>query len=117
MINSNQNSVTDAAEKFSKNAPCTNHHPINCPLCPKGLPSVWKYNLLSHIRTTHPSANPGLYSSLYTITEDENSLLLAEYLRPRRATKAKKSRSQGKMVISEAHTTRIAARYVNTFAL
>src|SRR5271168_248627 len=29
--------------KYLKESPCTNH-PLACPLCPKTLPAVWKYN-------------------------------------------------------------------------
>lgn len=106
-----------AAAKFSKHSPCTNH-PLICPYCPTGSPSVWKYNLRSHIRTTHPTAACELSKHLYTIEEAEKVLMKGCWNKRTRIAKGKKKKIQNPtMAISEAHTTRVALRPSDSLAV
>lgn len=98
-------SLKPAAE-FKKKSPCTNH-PMVCPLCPKGCEAVWKYNLRTHIVSTHPTATLMLYQDLYTVTREEKAAM-QKYLKVAHHVK-KLSRGQ-QYKISEAHTTRLSHR-------
>jgi hypothetical protein len=81
-----------SAGKYSKASPCTNV-PLRCPLCPKELDCVWKYNLRAHILACHPSATIDLYQHLFAFTEDEFVLMKGIYLSKRRKSKKKREGS------------------------
>ncbi len=67
------------AAATSECSPCTNQ-PLQCPLCPEYANAVWKYNLWSHISSTHPTANVMLYEHLWGVSNDECTLMRREYL-------------------------------------
>ncbi|KAI0054949.1 hypothetical protein BV25DRAFT_1816306, partial [Artomyces pyxidatus] len=105
-----QNFSLKNAAKFTKRSPCTNV-PMRCPLCPKGSPAIWKYNMDSHITTIHPTANPRLYQHLSQITEDERVLMLGVFRTKPRMAKKKLQNADQSLVISEGHSSRIALRF------
>ncbi|KAJ7236459.1 hypothetical protein C8J57DRAFT_1247700 [Mycena rebaudengoi] len=87
------------AAKFSANRPCTNI-PVHCPLL-NCADVVWTYNLESHIRRIHPSANLEAYESYYAKHPNETSEL-------KRISRAKTRKSSKKAItfrISERHST------------
>lgn len=96
------------AAKFSKMSPCTNT-PKRCPLCPKVSDAIWKYNIRSHVANVH-GGDISLYQDLYTISNEESVLMKAVFLSKPWKTKRKKPAQNLK--ISEAHSTRVALRYV-----
>ena len=101
-------SITPAAT-FSSNSPCTNH-PLECSLCDKGSPAVWKYNLRSHLLHVHrATVNLPEYRKLYELSEDEETYLKADWLAPKRTTRRRK-RAAKVLKISDAHTSRVALR-------
>ena len=55
-------SYTVAAES-SSSSPCTNV-PVQCPLCPRTSPAMWKYFLKTHLEIQHPNATMENHSSL-----------------------------------------------------
>ena len=95
------------AARFSKESPCTNH-PLNCPLCPKTSPAVWKYNLRSHIISQHPTATLDLYQHLFKLLDEESTLMKAIYQTVPR--KSKKRNIIAPLPISDGHSTRMALR-------
>lgn len=99
------------AAVLSKRSPCTNH-PVMCPHCPPGSPAVWKYNLEQHLRLQHPTATLALHEHLFKLDRTETVLMKREWLQRRRVTKRKKV-PQPTLKLSEAHSTRVAARYVH----
>ena len=60
------------AAKSSAKSLCTNV-PLICPLCPKDVQAVWKYNMKRHIESIHPEAKAEDYADLYTISTTEIS--------------------------------------------
>lgn len=105
------------AEEFTVRQPCTSH-PLACPLCPRGAPAVWKYNLKSHVLTLHPSYTADLHKPLWRYHPDEEKLMKAEWeklkrhrLRPSRET------STRKLKLSDKHSSRLALRYLKSSLL
>ncbi|KAJ7232149.1 hypothetical protein B0H12DRAFT_1029103 [Mycena haematopus] len=90
-----------AANSSQKN-PCTNR-PLRCPVSP--CPDiVWKYNLETHLRTVHASANISNYKSYYELADGGKVEL-------KRISKAKKRKTKKKHIdfrISPAHSTEAA---------
>jgi hypothetical protein len=108
------NQVRLSLKAFSKStsaSPCTNV-PITCPLCPTASDAVWKYNLESHLRNIHPTANISEYQVLYEISKSEFVALKNVFASKPRWT-AKRIRSLVNISISEAHSSRIALRCVS----
>jgi hypothetical protein len=99
-------SVNSAAKSTQTN-PCTNY-PIECPYCREGSDPIWKYNLLVHFLTVHPTADHNQHKELYTIGMEERAHLKTLYHTKPRHSKKKKQVMDIK--ISEAHSTRHALR-------
>ena len=66
-------SITSAA-KCIESSPCTNV-PLDYPLCLPGSDAVWKYNLVAHIKSVHPTATLKKYTSLAEISQLERTRL------------------------------------------
>ena len=100
------------AEEFSIRQPCTNY-PLSCPICPRGTPAVWKYNLRAHILTTHPLYNAELHEPIWRRHPDEDQLMKAEWEKLRRSRqRPSKETSTRKLKVSDGHSSRLALRYV-----
>ena len=100
-------SLKAAAEFRGKNSPCSNH-PLPCPLCPPKSFAIWKYNLRSHILTTHPTANVELYNHLFILDPEEVTLMKAQYLSVPRHSKTSRAID---LATSDGHSSRMALRY------
>lgn len=95
-----------ASKHNPPSSPCTNH-PLVCPLCPPKSPTVWKYNLRSHIINVHPTADINLYMQYFDINESERTLMKRAFkVKPRRV-----KRNEGiSLLTSDAHSTCSALR-------
>lgn len=105
--------VTSVASASTTRSPSSNV-PLPCPLCPNGAQAVWKYNLPHHLRRIH-KADPDRFASLWRITEQERSWLKALQQAAPRQTKRKRKQAKAAQTatcISEAHTCKMAVRYV-----
>ncbi|KAJ8085516.1 hypothetical protein PM082_004334 [Marasmius tenuissimus] len=100
-----------AAAEYKPNSVCTNH-PLTCPLCPKDLPAVWKYNLHQHLSDDHHRCTVQLYEDLYQIRDEEN-VMMKGILNTKPKMKKKKKKNDG-LPISEAHTSTMAMREQTT---
>lgn len=101
------------------NAPCSNV-PIACPLCKKSDPAVWKYNFETHLKKVHPksASNPRLLE-LGMISAAERAGMKIIFAARNTARKKGKGKSTSKsLVISEAHSSRLAfAKYAIQFII
>lgn len=106
------------ASVYTENSPCTNV-PMQCPVCiklPSGTrsPAVWKYNLKDHILQQHSDYNIELYKGFFELTAAEVTDMKGQASKPHRVVSAKPKRAKGpELIISEAHSARLALRYVN----
>lgn len=108
--------VMKTASKSTPHSPCSNI-PISCPLCPSPpAPAIWKYNFESHFASCHPSADTDLYRGLFTITEDEDTLMRKVFLTRttvRVSANMRKKAQDPHLRISHAHSTQLALTYVS----
>jgi hypothetical protein len=88
--------------------------PIRCPICPTAAPCVWRYNLPYHMRSKHPAISLTRHQSLWQITNAEKSLIKEVWTNRHRLKKTRKSKGKGPpgLIISEAHSSRLALRQV-----
>ena len=100
-------SLKAAAELRGKNSPCSNHL-LPCPLCPPKSFAIWKYNLWSHILSTHPTANVELYNHLFILDPEEVTLMKAQYLSVPQHSKTSHAID---LATSDGHSSRMALRY------
>lgn len=96
-------------------SPCSNV-PLSCPLCPKTEPAVWRYNLQYHLSTVHPSAQRSKFEGLWKLTNFEEQEMKKIWLaRTKYGAVSKRTKTRGKepaLVVSQAHSSRIALMYV-----
>jgi hypothetical protein len=97
-------SITSAA-KCIESSLCTNV-PLDCLLCLPGSDAVWKYNLLAHIKSVHPTATLEKYASLAEISQLERTRLKQLFNAKPRASKKKKVVAN--ICISIAHSSQRA---------
>lgn len=102
------------ASKSSTSSPSSNV-PLQCPICGPGSPAVWRYSMEAHFIRHHPlSVSIPRYSSEWVLSNFEEHEM-HEMWKKRNNKKAKK-KGKGKanvpLVISEAHSSRMAFRYV-----
>jgi hypothetical protein len=100
------------AEQSSEASPCTNVPKI-CPLCPKDNPAIWTYNLDSHFRSLHKLTSPNHFPVQFHISASEKEALkkIWESRFKVRATRKMKKSKRVPMMLSEAHSSRLALRY------
>lgn len=109
-INGNVVKISLASAGRSTAPRCSNI-PVICPLCPDGFPAIWKYNLPTHIAGAHETARLENFKKLCHIEPVEVGALKNLWRRPRRPS-ARVIRDLGGAIISEAHSARLALRYV-----
>lgn len=107
---SNMQSIRYSTAATSKpTAPCSNI-PIPCPLCPKNMPAVWRYNIRAHITSKHEGALLAKYEYLWTLERLE-TLEMARFWKERHdgvVRRTVKATKKVPIVISDAHTTTIS---------
>lgn len=99
------------ASKSTQTSPCSNV-PLLCPLCPKDAPAVWRYNMKYHLMNTHPHAPLPKYQQLWMLSNFEISEMLKIWNDRRKTTKKRKQKNPPALLISEAHSSRLASQYV-----
>ncbi len=104
------------AKTSKKTAPCSNV-PIRCPICPQNAPAIWKYTAKYHFINLHPAAQLERYKDLWKISKSEMKAMKEVWKNRKQIPKTrgpnkKKGIELGALVISDAHTTPLARRYV-----
>lgn len=98
--------------KSTTSSPCSNV-PIKCPLCSYDAPAVWHYNMKNHFTRAHPSAEPSKYKTLWTLDNFEKEEMKKVWAaRLKVPVKRNKKPNTPALVISQAHSSRLALRYV-----
>ncbi|KAF8148643.1 hypothetical protein B0H34DRAFT_668291, partial [Crassisporium funariophilum] len=109
-----------ATAEASTEASPTSNVPMKCPVC-KGTsaPAIWKYNLEYHIRSQHKSASPAAHKDLFSIGEYEMKKLKETWDKRQKTKKTRpgKSTTTTNFQVSEAHSSRMAGRYVTKHIL
>jgi hypothetical protein len=99
-----------SAEQSSKSSPCSNV-PIICPLCPTQNPAVWTYNLHTHFRVRHKIVNPLQYPAKVLPSESERDAMKKIWDARFDTRKPRNLKNKAvPMIISEAHSSRLALR-------
>lgn len=104
-----------SASSSTKSSPSTNV-PLSCPLCPRNNPAIWKYNMLYHFRSKHSRVSFDTYKALWEVQPAEQQLMeqawdIHDVIPKTRSLKKKKTRIP--LVISDAHSSKMAFRYVD----
>jgi hypothetical protein len=101
-----------ATAKERINSPCTNV-PIICPLCPSTSPTVWKYNMKSHLAKNHPSVVRGSdHFQQYGISESEKAALKLQWEKRHKVQRRKRKTTSTQLPVSDMHSSRYAFEYV-----
>lgn len=103
-----------SASTSTENSPCSNA-PLECKLCGPGSPAVWRYSMKAHFERHHPSSvSSPTYSAIWELSEYEKYKM--KKLWEARTNKHAKRKGKGKesvpLVVSEAHSSRMAFRCV-----
>lgn len=98
----------------TKTAPCSNV-PLRCPLCPPNHPAIWKYTARYHFLNRHPAADLNQWKHLWQISSAEKAAMDVVWDERRkvptsRGKNKRKKDDLGPLVISEAHSSRLARR-------
>lgn len=98
------------AAESSATSPCSNV-PVQCPLCSRLDPAVWRYNLKYHFCVKHPNANISKYDVLWKLSNFETAEMKKIWVaRHKVLVKRKKKSTHPALVISKAHSSRMALR-------
>lgn len=102
------------AAESSESSPSSNV-PLECKICGPTRPAVWRYSMEAHFKHHHPlSVSLPTYSAVWTLSNFEKSAI--RELWKVRKTVASKKKGKGKelvpLVVSKAHSSRLAFRYV-----
>ena len=95
-------SYTVAAES-SSSSPCSNV-PVQCPLCPKISPAVWKYFIKTHFEIQHPNAPMENHSYLWKLSNFEVVEMKRIWEKRKNVSVRRPKKSNlAPLVISDAH--------------
>jgi hypothetical protein len=98
------------AATSSTGSPCSNV-PVICEICGPKSPAIWRYNLNAHFRNFHRLSNPTSWPVKVLITEDEKTGLSKVWAtRNTHRVPRNMKRTRERLVISEAHSSRLAFR-------
>jgi hypothetical protein len=100
------------AAESSASSPCSNV-PIQCPMCSKSEPAVWKYFMKMHFEEKHKSIRPFTkYEHLWKLSNLEMSEMKKIWeKRSKVTTKRTKKSNIPPLLISDAHRARIPSRF------
>ena len=98
------------AAQLSEGSPCSNV-PINCPLCPDKSPAVWMYCLHTHFREQHKLMSRDLFPIAVQLSKSEEHGMLQIWKQRLTTRKPRKRNKTSALVLSEAHSSRLALRY------
>lgn len=95
-------SYTVTAE-LSSSSPCLNV-PVQCPLCPRISPAVWKYFLKTHFKIQHPNAPMENYSHLWKLSNFKVAEMKRIWEKQKNVSVRKPKKSNlTPLIISDAH--------------
>ncbi|KZV99450.1 hypothetical protein EXIGLDRAFT_605610 [Exidia glandulosa HHB12029] len=98
------------AIQSSPNSPCSNF-PVKCSLCSPLDHAIWRYALEHHIRHVHPDEDVEKHKSKWFITKAERDAMKKVFERVENARGPRKpKRDAPALVISDAHSSRLAFR-------
>ena len=98
------------AARSSDGSPCSNH-PINCPLCPVKSPAIWTYYLHAHFHERHKLTMPAQFPMTFEISKSEENGMRQLWDQRFVTRKPRKRNKKAALVLSEAHSSRLALRY------
>ncbi|KAF8176492.1 hypothetical protein BJ912DRAFT_857405 [Pholiota molesta] len=99
------------AEVSSNSSPASNV-PMRCPLCVSSAPAIWRYNLEHHIRIMHKAASPSAHEDLWKLGGEEIMKLKEVWEKRHKGKKVRAGKGPTEFQVSEAHSSRMAGRYV-----
>jgi len=93
----------NVAAESSSSSPCSNV-PVQCPLCPRISPAVWKYFLKTHFEIQHPNAPMESHGHLWELSNFEVAEMKGIWEKRKNVSvrRSKKSNSSP-LAISDAH--------------
>ncbi|KAF8999758.1 hypothetical protein BDQ17DRAFT_1246134, partial [Cyathus striatus] len=105
------------AAQATDKSPCTNV-PVLCHWCLPQKLAVWKYNMISHIRSTHPTVSICDQGSDYHISNVKEKAIKSIWNQRDKLYKAGTAKHKGiLLVVSEAHISNMALGYVTFVVL
>lgn len=86
--------------------------PLRCPICPAAEPCIWRYNILHHMRSKHPTIPLTPHEPCWQISNAEKHMLKEIWDNRHKQKKPRKSKknTSSSLVISEAHSSRLTLR-------
>ena len=100
-----------SAAQCKANSPCTNV-PIICPLCGPKKAAVWRYCLDTHFREQH-NLLPDHFPIKFEMTPLEKKKMAKKWkIRHEKPKKRNMKKKESPLVLSEAHSSHLAPRYV-----
>jgi hypothetical protein len=104
------------ASESTASSPCSNV-PLQCPLCPKANPAVWRYFMKIHFLEKHKNATLSKYEHLWKLTNFEISEMRKIWAKRKSTTvKRTKKAKSAHLIVSEDHRAQIPSKYVNRFS-
>ena len=100
------------AAESTTSSPCSNV-PIQCPVCAKSEPAIWKYFMKAHFTEKHKNLHPFTkYEHLWQVSDFELSEMKMIWEKRSKVTvKRTKKSNVPLLLISDAHRARIPSRY------
>ncbi|KAF8962782.1 hypothetical protein BDZ97DRAFT_2020851, partial [Flammula alnicola] len=100
------------AAESSPSSPCSNV-PIQCPICPKEEPAIWRYFFKAHFRDKHGAQLASKYAHLWTLSNFELDQMQKIWIKRRNKMVKRTKKKHLPLVISEDHRAQIPGRYLN----
>ncbi|KAF8964490.1 hypothetical protein BDZ97DRAFT_1730792, partial [Flammula alnicola] len=94
------------AAESSPSSPCSNV-PIQCPICPKDEPAIWRYFFKAHFRDKHGVQLASKYEHLWTLSNFELDQMQKIWIKRRQKTVKRTKKKLLPLVISEDHRAQI----------
>ncbi|PPQ82822.1 hypothetical protein CVT26_008090 [Gymnopilus dilepis] len=102
------------AAESTVSSPCSNV-PVQCPICPKADPAIWKYFMKAHFQARHPTLSVTDYEDIWWLSTFEREEMKKIWAKRTQGTVKQAKKSQmSTLVISEAHRARVPSESSNT---
>ena len=100
------------AAESTASSPCSNV-PIQCPICPRSEPAIWKYFMKAHFTENHKNLHPfSNHEHLWQLSDFELSEMKIIWEKRLKLTvKRTKKLNVPRLLISDAHCAQIPSRY------
>ncbi|KAJ7648621.1 hypothetical protein DFH06DRAFT_997187 [Mycena polygramma] len=100
------------AETYKESSPCSNV-PLRCSHCNPKDPAVWRYNFKQHLIQHHPTVALAPNAHIWELCNAEKAGILKVWEGRNKRKKTKQPKPT--LVISQAHSSRLALAYVLIF--